>query len=68
MLQGFYFILVEFKIKLVSFKGRVDCPPSGFLGMYEEALKVGLQFPLHPYIVKLLNVYLLSPIQIMPNS
>ena len=68
MLQRFYFILVEFEIKLADPGERVDCPPSGYLGVYKEALKVGLQFPLHLFVVRLLNVFLLSSAQIAPNS
>ena len=68
MLWGFYFIPAEFEIVLVDLGGRVDYPPSGYLGVYKEALKANLRFPLHSFIVKLLNVYLLSSAQIMPNS
>ena len=67
-LQEFYFISTKFKIKLVGLRERVDCPPSGYMSVYKEALKVDHQFFLHPFIVKLLNVYLLSLTQIVPNS
>ena len=68
MLQRFYFILTEFEIKLVDLERRVNCPPSSCLDVYDESFKVGLQFSLHSFVVQLLNVYLLSPAQIMPDS
>ena len=68
MLQGFYFIPSDFWIELSDLGERVDHPPVGCLSVYEEALKAGLRFPLHTFVVQLMNVYRLSPAQITPNS
>ena len=67
-LHGFYFILAEFEIKLAGPGERVDRPPPSCLGVYEEALKASLRFSLHSFVVQLMNVYHLSPAQIVPNS
>ena len=42
MLQGFYFIVTEFEIELAGPRKRVDYPPLGYLGVYEDALKASL--------------------------
>ena len=68
MLQRFYFISTDFKIKLSGPRGRVDCPLAGCLGVYEEALKFDLRFSLHPFVVKLLDRYALCLAQIASNS
>ena len=43
---------------------RSSCFIPGGLGVYEEAMKVGLRFPLHPFVVMLLDRYALSLAQI----
>ena len=68
MIQRVYFILVRYEIELADPRERVDLFPIGCLGVYEEDLKADLIFPLHPFVVKLLNIYLLSPSQIALNS
>ena len=61
MLRGFYFVLIEFEVELAGPEGRVDRPQVGYLGVYKEALKASLHFPLHTFVVQLMNVYHLSP-------
>ena len=51
MLREFYFIPFDFRIALSSLKGRIDRPPEGCLGVYEEALKADLYFSLHNFVV-----------------
>ena len=68
MFRRYYFIPVDFEIKLFDLGGRVDRPPVGCLGVYEEALKADLHFSLHSFVVQLMNVYHLLPAQIMSNS
>ena len=67
-IQGVYFIPARYEIELADPGKRVDLPPTGCLGVYEEALKASFRFPLHPFVVQLLNIYLISPFQITPNS
>ena len=68
LIRGSCFIPDEFGTKLVGPQGRVHNPPIGWLGVYEKAMKVDLHFPLHTFIVKLLDRYALSLAQIVPNS
>ena len=50
-LRGSYFILDEFHMVLARPQERVHNPPTGGLGIYEEALKAGLHFSLHTFVV-----------------
>ena len=68
MIQSFCFIPSEFRVELARPRERVHNPPAGWLGVYEEAMRVSLRFPLHPFVVKLLDRYALSLAQIAPNS
>ena len=47
---------------------RVHNPPTGGVRVYEEALKAGLHFSLHPFIGKVLSKFSLSMGQVAPNS
>ena len=67
-LRGFCFIPGEFHTVLARPQERVHNPPVGGLGIYEEALKAGLRFPLPPFVVKLVDRFALSLAQIAPNS
>ncbi|VFR03422.1 unnamed protein product [Cuscuta campestris] len=42
--------------------------PSGFFTVHLASLKKGLRFPLHPLLIKFLNVVDLLPCQLVPNS
>ena len=59
------FITSEFCIKLVRPQERVHNPPIDGLRIYEEAMKAGLHLPLNPFMVKLLDRYVLSLAQIV---
>ena len=67
MIQRIYFIPAEFKAELVGPEERVHLPPQGWLGVYHEALKVGLKFFLYPFVVELMKAFILTPLQIVPN-
>ena len=67
-IHGYYFILSEFDIELAHPDDRVHCPLPSQLGIYEDSLKVGLRFPLHPFVVKLMIEYNFCPSQIASNS
>ena len=67
-LRGSCFILGEFQMVLTGPQGRVHAPPVGSIGVYEEALKVGLHFFLHPFVGRLLERFDLSLAQVTPNS
>ena len=68
MIWGIYFILVDFEVELAGPRERDHLPPPRWLGVYDEALKAGLRFFLHPFVVELMEAFLLSPSQIVPNS
>ena len=67
-LGGSCFIPGEFHMVLARPQERVHNLPIGGLGIYEEALKAGLCFFLHPFVVKLIDRFALSLAQIASNS
>ena len=68
VLRGSFFILAEFCMVLAASEERVYAPLTGCVGVYEEAMMADLRFSLHPFVVKLLDRYVLSLAQIVPNS
>ena len=67
-LRSLYFIPREFGLTLTSTNDRICFLPAGSIGVYEEALKVGLRFPLHPFIKRVLDRFSLGLAQIALNS
>ena len=61
VIRGIYCILIEFKIDLAGPRERVHFPPLEWLGIYKEALKADLRFPFYPFVIELMNTFLLSP-------
>ena len=59
-LRSLYFIPGEFGLTLASSDDRIHVPPEGCIGVYEEAMKVGLCFPLHPFIKRVMGRFSLS--------
>ena len=59
-LRSLYFILGEFGLTLASTSDRVCFPLVGSIGVYEDALKAGLCFPLHPFIKRVLERFSLG--------
>lgn len=41
----------KFNLVLPRVDDRVNTPPPGRIGMYEEALRTGLRFPVHPLVL-----------------
>ena len=66
-LRGSCFVPREFQLVLAGPQGRVHAPPVGSIGVYKEALKVGLRFPLHPFVGRVMERFELSLAQVMPN-
>ena len=48
--------------------GRIDDPPSGQIGLYEEAFQTRIRLPSHPFIVKIFCFFDISLCSIIPNS
>ena len=67
-LRGSCFIPSEFQMVLEGPQERVHNPPAGGVGVYEEALKVGLHFSLHPFVGKVLDRFALGMAQVASNS
>ena len=69
--QGFCFILDKFRLILSMPEGRVHVPPMGCIRVYEEAMKAGLHFSLHPFIKRIMesfSLHLLVPSEFDCNS
>ena len=67
-LWGFHFILTEFHMVLIGPEERVHTPLAGCVGVYEEAMKAGLHFFLHPFVKKVMERFFLSLAQVALNS
>ena len=59
-LWGSCFILDEFRMVLAGPRERVHDLPTGSVGVYEEALKAGLYFSLHPFVKILIGRFALT--------
>ena len=59
-LRSLCFIPGEFGLTLASIEDRIHVPTTGSIGVYEEAMKVGLHFPLHPFIKRVMGRFSLS--------
>ena len=60
-IRGYYFVPVEFDLEVPGPSDRVHCPPVGWLGIYEDSLKAGLRFPIHPFVIRLMTEYNMCP-------
>ena len=67
-LRSFCFIPDEFRLVLATSGERVHVPPVGCIGVYEEAVKAGLRFFLHPFVKRVMERFFLSLAQVAPNS
>ena len=67
-LRSLYYIPGEFGLTLASNSDRVCFPSATSVGVYEEALKAGFRFPLHPFIKRVLERFSLGLAHIAPNS
>ena len=59
-LQSLYFILGEFGLTLASTDDRIHVPSIGSIEVYEEAIKAGLCFFLHPFVKRVMDRFSLS--------
>ena len=67
-LRSFCFILGEFRLILASSDDRIHVPPVDCVRVYEEAMKAGLCFLLHPFVKRVMERFSLSLVQVVPNS
>ena len=67
-LRSLCFILSEFGLSLASTDDRIYVPPAGSIRVYEEAMKAGLHFFLHPFVKSIMERFSLSLAQVASNS
>ena len=67
-LQSLCFVPREFGLTLASRDDWIHVPPTDSVGVYEEAMKVGLHFPLHPFVKRVMERFSFSLAQVAPNS
>ena len=67
-LRSLYFISREFGLTLASTNDKIYFSTMGSIRVYEEAMKAGLRFPLHPFIKRVLERFSLCLAQIAPSS
>ncbi|XP_077225446.1 uncharacterized protein LOC143858636 [Tasmannia lanceolata] len=62
-----YCVPPRFELR-AAIEGDRACNESQDLCIYEESLRAGLRFPLHPFFSAVLRYYGLAPAQVAPNS
>ncbi|XP_077246438.1 uncharacterized protein LOC143886378 [Tasmannia lanceolata] len=62
-----YCVPPRFELK-AAIEGDRACNESRDLCIYEESMRVGFRFPLHPFFAAVLRYYGLAPAQVAPNS
>ena len=67
-LRSLCFILGEFGLTLASRDDRIHVLSAGSIRVYEEAMKAGLHFPLHPFVKRVMRRFSLSLAQVALNS
>ena len=67
-LRSLCFIPGEFGLTLASIEDRIHVPSAGSIGVYEEAMKADLRFPLHLFIKRVMDRFSLSLAQVASNS
>ena len=60
-MQSYYKILRDFVIVVPYSSERLDRSPAGSIAVYEDHLKVGLHFSLHPFFIQIFNLYHVVP-------
>lgn len=58
----------DYEIELPEPDARIDDPPPGRLGVYEDSFEVELRFPLHPSVLELLRAFGIPLSVLIPNS
>lgn len=67
-LWDYYKFPDNFHVHAPRLEDRVTSSSVDRLAVYEEFLRVGLRFPLHPFIANVLDLYLVVSAQLAPNS
>ena len=67
-LQILCFISDEFGLTLASSDDRIHVSLVGSVGVYEEAVKASLHFPLHLFVKRVMERFSLSLAQVASNS
>ena len=68
VLRGSCFILAKFCMVLTATEERVHAPPTGCVGVYEEAMMASLRYPLHSFVKRVIDRFFHSLAQVAPNS
>lgn len=63
-----YHIPKTVEIAVPTYEFRATRPPVGWWCCYEDQMKGGLRFPLHPFLLRLLNHYKVPLAQVVPNG
>lgn len=42
--------------------------PEGCVAVYKDSMETGLRFPLHPFVVEVLNAYNITVSEVYPNG
>ena len=63
-----YFILEEFQLIASDQDDQITELSEGYIAFYDEALRSGLRFSLHPFFSNILDFYRLHPTQVIPNA
>ena len=67
-LRGHYHISRQYRLMASDEDGWVVRPPNSYIAVYEEFLRLGLQFSIHPFFVNILDFYEVVPAQLTLNS
>ena len=67
MRVGFH-IPTRVEVLIPGVKSRAQLPPMGWFYVYKDQLLAGVRFPLHPFLLDLLNHYQMPLAQIAPNG
>lgn len=67
-LRSAYAVPDDFRMIVPSLEERVVSPPFRCVAFYEDTFKASIRFPLHPFILNLLDFYTVTPTQFTPNG
>lgn len=67
-LRSTYAIPDEFRMIVPSSKDRVVSPSPRCVAFYKNAFEMGIRFPLHSFITNILDFYIITPTQSIPND
>ena len=49
-------------------KDSIKSVPEGCIGVYKDTMETGLRFPLHPFVIEVLNSYNIAVSKLYPND